>query len=169
MARSAALRMRTTSAFALRAAGLAAAWWALSGGDPASFAFGLPAALLAAAVSLRLRPPGGPAVRAGPLLAFLPFFIAQSLRGGWDVARRVYDPAMPLAPALFHYDVAAMPHAERMAFILMINLLPGTLAARLDGDDLCIHALDRRMPIADSLRRLDARLAPIFSRPPRAD
>lgn len=168
-AKIAALRTRPTSAYMVRSTGFAMVWWALTGGDLTSFAFGLPASLLAAMISLRLLPPEGTRVRLRPLLTFVPFFFTQSLRGGWDVARRVYHPALPLAPALFHYDVTAMGRAERMAFILMINLLPGTLAARLDDDDLCIHALDERLPIMASLERLEARLAPIFSREPRGD
>src|SRR5690606_36970009 len=116
---------------AMRTVTFALVWWVVSAGDSDSFYFGVPAAILAAALSLRLSPPPWPRVRVLALLAFVPYFITHSFTGGVDVARRALSRRMPLAPGFIRYPVGSMRRIERKLFVLAVNVLPGTLAVRL--------------------------------------
>lgn len=149
-----------------RAAILGFVWWAVSEGAPASWTVGGGAVLLATIVSLWLTPAALPRPRLLPLLLFVPYFLRESIAGGSDVARRAYAPGLPLTPGITSYPVAAMGGAERVTFALVVNLLPGTLAAQLDGPVLHLHVLDTAMPVAENLAGLEARLAPVFGRMP---
>lgn len=149
-----------------RAVALALVWYALTDGVASSWAIGAPVVLAATAASLALAPQPFPRLRLLPLLAFVPFFVVQSVRGGADVAWRALRPAMPLAPGFTTFPLATMAPAERIAFALIVSLLPGTLSARLEADELRVHVLDARMPIEESLARLSARLGPVFGRRP---
>lgn len=148
----------------VRALLLAVVWWAVSEGSAGAWTVGLPVVALAAAASLALAPDPLPRPRLLPLLAFLPFFVRRSIAGGVDVARRAFDPALPLAPALVRVPVEGMGPAERIAFALVVSLLPGTLSARLEGDRLRVHVLDEGLPVQAELLELEARLAPVFGR-----
>jgi multicomponent Na+:H+ antiporter subunit E len=150
----------------VRALALALVWYALTDGVPSSWAIGVPVVLIAALASLGLAPEPLPRLRLIPLLAFVPFFIVQSVRGGADVAWRALRPAMPLAPGFTTFPLTAMAPAERIAFALIVSLLPGTLSARLEADELRVHVLDARLPIEESLARLSDRLARVFGRRP---
>ena len=63
---------------------------------PANLAFGVLATAAATWASLRLMPPSLGSVRIGALVLLLPRFLWQSLVAGWDVARRAFDPRLPL-------------------------------------------------------------------------
>jgi hypothetical protein len=62
--------------------------------------FGGPAVFAATWISLKLLPalPGHCSV--GAASAFAGFFVRESLRGGWDVARRALLPKLALSPAV---------------------------------------------------------------------
>jgi multicomponent Na+:H+ antiporter subunit E len=153
----------------VRAIALALVWYALSDGAPTSWTIGAPVVVIATIASLALAPQRFPRLRLIALLAFVPFFIVQSVRGGADVVWRALRPAMPLAPGFTTFPLAAMAPAERIAFALIVSLLPGTLSARLEADELRVHVLDARMPIDQSLARLSHRLGLVFGRRPADD
>lgn len=149
-----------------RGLAFAAIWWVLSEGEATSWSIGIIAVALATAASLALVPGPLPRLRILPLLRFIPFFIARSVQGGIDVARRAFQPVPALAPAFTSYSVAGMGTAERAVFAMICGLFPGTLSARLDGEMLQLHVLDETMPVMDEFAEAEARLAPIFGRVP---
>jgi multicomponent Na+:H+ antiporter subunit E len=149
-----------------RALVFAAVWWVLSEGEPTSWSIGGVAVVLATAASLALVPGALPRLKILPLLRFIPFFIARSVQGGIDVARRAFQPVPTLAPAFVSYSVMGMSLAERVVFTMICGLLPGTLSARLDGEMLRFHVLDETMPVMKEFTDVEARLAPIFGRVP---
>lgn len=151
-------------AFLRRAAVFALIWLIVTGGTLSSLPFGLAGALLAASASMALAPQSLPRLQPAALAAFVPYFLKESLRGGSDVVRRAFHPQMPISPAMMQYDVSAMGRAERVAFALAVNLLPGTLAVRLEGGTLRLHAIDVAMPVKATLSDLDAHIAAIFGR-----
>jgi multicomponent Na+:H+ antiporter subunit E len=149
-----------------RALIFAALWWVLSEGEATSWGIGAIAVALASAASLMLVPAALPRLKILPLLRFIPFFIARSVQGGIDVARRAFEPVPTLAPAFVSYSLAQMGAAERVVFAMICGLFPGTLSARLDGETLRVHVLDGTMPFMEEFAELEARLAPIFGRAP---
>ncbi len=142
----------------------ALAWLALTGGDPSGWIPGGLAAAAAAAVSLRLLPPGGP-VRLLGLLALVPGFLWRSLLGGVDVAARALHPDLPLRPAWLAYPLRLPPGGARVSLGSEISLLPGTLAAGSEGDRLLVHCLDSDQPILAQLAEEEERIAACLGSP----
>ena len=59
-------------------------------------------------------------------IPFAGYFLRESLRGGWDVARRALSPALPMSPALVRFLLRLPPGSARWLFCNTISLLPGT-------------------------------------------
>jgi len=140
-------------------------WVLLTGGPAASWVVGAPAVLAAVFLAQRLRPSGPARLRPLPALAFLPYFAGQSLRGGWDVARRALHPALPIAPAQITYPCRLPVGTARRFFVNAISLLPGTLYLDEDADGLRLHVVDRDQPVMAELGALEARVARLFGLP----
>jgi len=126
-----------------------------------AWAFGAPIILLALAANFLLHP-----TRSRPFLhrlpRFLGFFLWHSLLGGIDVARRALHPQMPLAPAFVDFPLRLEDEAACVLLVNTINLLPGTVVAELEEQRLRVHVLDRRLPILESLRTVEERVAALF-------
>lgn len=97
--------------------------------------------------------------RIAPLAAV---FLWQSLAGGVDVARRVLSPAMPLQPGLVTLRLTLPDEGARVLLALVVSLMPGTLAARLEGNRLTLHALDLALPVEADTRRIEGEIARLF-------
>ena len=137
-------------------------WMLLASGDPASLLIGLPAIAGALFLVRRLAPANIRALSARGTLGFIPYFLRESLRGGWNVARATLSPRMQLSPAFIDYRISLDNDRARIFFTNCVSLLPGTLAARLDGCDLRVHVLDDRSDAFRELEELEMRIAAIF-------
>jgi multicomponent Na+:H+ antiporter subunit E len=148
--------------FASRFGLLLIAWFVIAEGDARSFVVGVPLALVAALVSLAAAPPARSRVSLAGLARFAAYFAVQSLRGGIDVASRAYRPSLPLDPAWVRYPLALTEPVERVVFANTISLLPGTLSASFEGDELLVHALDQGQPVFESLQALERSIGALF-------
>jgi multicomponent Na+:H+ antiporter subunit E len=99
-------------------------------------------------------------------LRFIPYFIRQSVGGGWDVARRALHPRLPLAPGLTLFPLRLKHDTGRIFLTLVISLFPGTASVKLEGNMLCVHVLDRHMAIPERLRDLEERVARVYGEKP---
>ncbi|MBU4609833.1 Na+/H+ antiporter subunit E [Achromobacter sp. GG226] len=167
LSRHAATTLELASALLLRSLAFGVAWWAVTEGAIGSLVFGVIASVAAALASVALLPPPWPRVRLTALIAFVPYFLVQSVAGGLDVVRRAFSPAVPADPVLVTHAVGHMGKAERIVFTLIVNLIPGTLSTRLEDEHLTLHAIDRALPVAASLATLDARVGALFGRTSR--
>lgn len=145
--------------FVERCAAFAAGWWVLAEGDPSSWLFGVPFAILATLASLRLTP--ARAWRAAPIgmARYVLFFLFRSFVGGVDVAWRAVRPSMPIEPDLVPYRFRLPPGPARVLLADTVSLLPGTLSTGIEGDVLVLHVLDRRAPVAEEVRVVEERIA----------
>jgi multicomponent Na+:H+ antiporter subunit E len=155
-----------------RAAGLwvaagTAVWWLISGGEPDSWLVGAPAVAVAAWAGLRL---GSRDVRLHMslpgLLRFLAFFLWESLRGGLDVAFRTLRARPRVRPGFQHHHTGLPEGAARIFFVNCVSLLPGTLAADLQGDWVTVHVIDTEAENARELARLERAVARVFGSAP---
>lgn len=144
------------------AAGLVAAWLLLTRSDPASFLIGLPVIAAALHAARRLSHATESTLSIRGLLGFIPFFIAESLRGGWNVAMATLSPRMRLAPTMIEYGIDLEDERSLLLFANCVSLLPGTLAADLEGRRLKVHVLDDRTAARKELKRLERRIGRIF-------
>ena len=100
--------------------------------------------------------------RLSGFLAITPYFLRESVRGGVDVARLALGPRRHILSHITRFPIAMPPGPVRRALITVVSLLPGTLSAHLDGDDLLVHRV-RRGPADDAdLRQCERRVARLF-------
>jgi multicomponent Na+:H+ antiporter subunit E len=144
------------------AAAYAALWWILSAEGGAALAAGAFAVAAALAAGHRLRTPAGAGLRWARLPRFAVVFAWHSMRAGLDVARRAFSPDMGLRPGWVVVPLALRDNGLRVALALVVSLLPGTIAARLDGARLTLHALDERHPVEAEVRRFEREIAALF-------
>ena len=93
---------------------------------------------------------------------FLPWFVGRSLAGGFDVLRRALVPGRPLDPDWVTFETVLATPAARHLLAATVSLLPGTLVARLEGQRLELHVLDRGRPVTADLRALERRIAGLY-------
>lgn len=132
---------------------MTAALWALLSGNSGWY-LGVPAVLLATstAAALNTRPW---TLRLQHLPSFSLFFLYNSLRGGWDVARRALRRSAPVAPAWARHELRTEDLGVRLALSAIVGLLPGTLASHFDETHLHIHLLDGGSDWQGTVRRLE--------------
>ncbi len=145
-----------------RAAVFAAVWWVVAEADPESWLFGAPFVLLATVASLKLTPSRGWRIRPLGALRYAAFFVHQSVAGGFDVALRAVRPSLPLDPEVLRYGLRLEPEHARVLLADTISLLPGTLSSGIEEDTLTMHVLDVSLPVAESMRAVEERVADLF-------
>lgn len=131
-------------------------WVLLSGAT--GLWFGLAYALAAAGLSLWLKlPPLG--LRLLYLPRFLVFFLYETLLGAWDVAKRAFDPQLPIDPAWVTYSFHSADPRVRLLLSAMVGLMPGTLATHGDEAMLYLHILDKGQDWLTPVAQMEAQLA----------
>ena len=119
---------------------------------PYDLAAGAIATIAATWASLRLLPPEAGHVRIGVLLVLLPHFLWQSVLAGIDVARRAFDPRMPMRPGLVDCPLNFPPGLARNTFATITSLLPGSVPCGDKQGVLVYHCLDITQPAIEQLR-----------------
>ncbi|MFG1477587.1 Na+/H+ antiporter subunit E [Xanthobacter sp. V4C-4] len=127
------------------------AWVALGRVGVADLLAGGVASGLAAELSLRFIPPGSRRPDPRALGAFALHFVRRSAASGVDVARRVFDPALPIAPGLLAVECGLPRGLVRQAFAAVTSLQPGALPVGEESEALLLHALDLDGPVLDGL------------------
>lgn len=143
------------SAFAYWLLAYLVLWYFLASG--AGWAFGIPSAVLASlvAVYLRLQPWR---IRIRHLPSFLFFFLRSAVMGAADVARRSVQVRLPIAPAWVRYRFVASDSRVRLLVSAIIGLFPGTLASRIENDELHVHILDESVDWQSTTEKLEQKL-----------
>ena len=123
---------------------------------------GLTVVVVATAAAVALRGAGPCGFSVWGMLRFSAFFIHHSFRGGWDVARRAFSPAMPLNPAVLTCRLRLRDEPAQVFLVNVISLLPGTVSAGLERGVITLHALDGGPATIDETRALEERVAELF-------
>lgn len=145
---------------ALHTALLLVIWWSLTDGDTGALFAGLPFAVIGAVIWSLLGSP--PPISARGLAAFVPFFAWESLQSGLDVAFRVFNPRIPVAPAFILVPLRLPESAPRTFLAGALNLLPGTLSVEINGDLIQVHVIDENGGAMRRLKMLEERVAGVF-------
>ena len=141
-------------------------WVALIGVSVSSLAVGVIATIGATWASLYLLPPAAQRVRLGALITLLPRFLWQSLLAGWDVARRAFDPRLPLHPGFVAYRSGHAPGHLRNTFATISSLMPGTLPCGENEGEIIFHCLDVAQPVLEQLAAEEKALARVLEEVP---
>ena len=135
-----------------RAAGYALLWLLLMpSSKPADLAVGAAVALAATLLSLRFFDPAAGQLHYGSFVALLPHFVWQSILAGIDVARRVFDPRLPLSPGFVACPLDFPEGLARNSFATFTSLMPGTVPCGEKDGALIYHCLDIRQPVVEQL------------------
>lgn len=152
-------RKTIAASIALRTLLYGFGWLVLTQNDPEGWPFLFPVVVVLVGVSYLLYPPA-PMVSVFRLVALLPLLAWDTVRGGIDVARRAFDPRLPIAPALIDVELDAPTDQLQIALAYAMTIMPGTLAVNVTPRGLIVHVLDHRQPneavAADLARRLRA-------------
>ena len=157
------------SLFAWRTLLLAVLWWLITQGRMDAWLVGLPAVVLAALSSVSLDSEQRSGFSLAALPAFLILFLRDSVQGGLDVAWRTLGPKVRVAPGFQRYRLRVDHPAARVLLINCVSLLPGTLAADLDGDHVELHLLDTGVDPTPQLMQLEQAVAGLFDVPLETD
>jgi multicomponent Na+:H+ antiporter subunit E len=123
---------------------------------------GLPAVLIAAVTSVSLSGTALPRLRLAALPRFIGLFLRESIRGGIDVAQRTLRPAMRIRPGFYRYRPRLRDPFAQVLIINAISLLPGTLTADVEDDQIVLHMLDARNDPREELQRLEQAVAGVL-------
>jgi multicomponent Na+:H+ antiporter subunit E len=100
------------------------------------------------------------------LIRFIAFFLVRSVNSAVDVMMRVFDPRLPIDPALIEYPPSIEHDGGRILLANCITLLPGTISARLVQGVIIVHTLDKNLPIMASVAELEERVKTLYDPAP---
>ena len=135
-----------------------ALWLVLDGAKPAGLLIGLPAAALAAWISILLLPPTRIRPRLRALLSLGWHFLWSSVVAGIDVAIRAFHPRLPLRTGFVTCECRIPTGSQRDLFLSMGSLMPGTLPVAEEDGRIVLHCLDTQQPVAKQTADHEARL-----------
>lgn len=151
-------------------------WWLLTEGELSSWVIGIVVVPFSAWLSVILfndnrldkdRPVGSfnktQGINLLRLFQFLPFFLLQSVIGGWQTANLAIRPSLPVKPGFFRYNIRLQGRPARMFFMHLVSLLPGTVSARLEDDQLLIHALEISPENTNDINLCEQQVARLFN------
>jgi multicomponent Na+:H+ antiporter subunit E len=151
----------------VRALAFLVLWLILTGGNAAELGAAAVAVLAATWTSLHLLPSGRSGWRPASLARLGARFLYQSVIAGADVARRAFDPHLPLAPGFLVYPMGLPPGPARNVFTTLMSLLPGTVPTGADTrNQLLVHCLDVEQPVMAQLAAEEAVFARVIAAAP---
>ena len=139
-------RARLPGAVAL-AASLFAFWLLLSGiYTPFLVLSGLGASIAVAALAQRMEVAdreGHPIHLAFAALAYWPWLFKEIVKSGWQVARIILDPRLPISPTFVRFKPSQKTPVALATHANSITLTPGTITIEAADDEFLVHALTR--------------------------
>lgn len=155
----------------LRVLVLSGGWWILTEGASSAFVFGIPVIAAASLVGVGLRAPAPPRWHLPGLARFAGFFLVGSLRGGLAVAAAALAPRVRISPTVERHQMRLPRGSSQALFLAAVNLMPGTLSVRVDGQTVWLHVLLGGREALGEIERLERRVAAAMGLqlPPRSD
>ncbi|WP_286235478.1 Na+/H+ antiporter subunit E [Thalassotalea sediminis] len=87
------------------------------------------------------------------ILRYFLWLISEIIRSSYHVTKLIWGSSKNISPSLSKISVEKIPHNTRVLYANSITLTPGTLSVDLEGDELTVHALQKRS--IDRLRKGD--------------
>jgi len=148
-----------------RAIALLLVWLILTDASLKDLPVGLIAVAIGCWISVRIRPTSPVTARLVPTLRYVGTFLRQSVLAGIDVARRAFDPRLPLKTGFVEFVPTLQSDMERTLFADLSSMAPGTLPVEeRPGGALLVHCLDTDTDVAAQLAADERRLAAALGR-----
>ena len=129
------------------AASLFAFWLLLSGiYTPFLVLSGLGASIAVAAFAQRMEVAdreGHPIHLAFAALGYWPWLFKEIVKSGWQVARIILDPRLPISPTFVRFKPSQKTPVALATHANSITLTPGTITIEAADDEFRVHALTR--------------------------
>ncbi len=77
------------------------------------------------------------------LALYIPWLIWAIIKANIDVAKRILNPRLPIAPRIVRVTGTQKTDLCRVIFANSITLTPGTVSLDLDEEDIVVHALTK--------------------------
>jgi len=77
------------------------------------------------------------------VIGYHPWLARQILGSAWDVSKLILDPKLPISPTLVEVHGTQKTAVGIATYANSITLTPGTLSARVRGNDILVHAITR--------------------------
>ena len=141
-------------------------WLLLTEASWISLVIGIPAIAVAAYTSKRIAGDLPYSISFLAALKFLAYFILESFKGGFDIARRAFSFKSNVQPHYIHYETSLPAGLPQILFSSTVSLLPGTLTADSSENKLLVHALVSSNTIETEISKCEQYIQAIF---PQAD
>jgi multicomponent Na+:H+ antiporter subunit E len=76
-------------------------------------------------------------------LGYWPWLVKEIVKSGWQVARIVVDPRLPISPTLARFRPSQTTVVGLVTHANSITLTPGTLTVDAGREEFLVHALTR--------------------------
>jgi len=76
-------------------------------------------------------------------LTYWPWLLKEILKSGWQVARIILDPRLPISPTFVRFKPSQRTTIALATHANSITLTPGTITVDADHDEFLVHALTR--------------------------
>ena len=124
------------------------AFWLLLSGmfTPFLLAAGVGASLAVAWLAWRMEVAdreGQPLHLTFKAIAYWPWLVLEILKSGWQVAKIVLHPRLPVSPTLARFRPSQKSAVGLVTHANSITLTPGTVTVEADHDAFLVHALTR--------------------------
>ncbi len=75
------------------------------------------------------------------MLNYWPWLAWEIAKSGWDVARRILDPRLPISPTMVRFKPSQKSDLGLVIHGNSITLTPGTISVEVGDDEFLVHAL----------------------------
>lgn len=77
------------------------------------------------------------------VFSYWPWLIKEIVKAAWDVTKTILDPKLPVSPTLIRVKASQRTAVGVATYANSITLTPGTITARITGDEFLVHAVSR--------------------------
>lgn len=76
-------------------------------------------------------------------LTYWPWLALEIAKSAWDVTKIILHPKLPISPTLIRIRASQRTAVGLATYANSITLTPGTITARVSGDEFLVHAVVR--------------------------
>ncbi len=76
-------------------------------------------------------------------LTYWPWLMLEIAKSAWDVTKIILHPKLPISPTLIRIRASQRSAVGLATYANSITLTPGTITARVNGDEFLVHAVVR--------------------------
>lgn len=76
-------------------------------------------------------------------VTYWPWLVVEIAKATWDVTKLIINPKLPISPTLIQVKANQRSAVGVVTYANSITLTPGTITARISGNEFLVHAVTR--------------------------